>query len=173
MSDVLNKNAPEDPKVILKKIQSHLGFTPYWYANLSESPVALEAYISLAKTFEKSSLNAKEQQIVLLTTCIANQCDFCFSTESFISTQIIGLDHATVEAIQQSKPLDDPKLNALADFTRHVVTLRGKVYGEPLNFFLAAGYQFEQALDVIIGVSLKNLSNYANHMTDSTFFKSR
>jgi alkylhydroperoxidase family enzyme len=32
---------------------------------------------------------------------------------------------------------------------------------------LAAGYDKRQALEVLVGVTMKTLSNYANHLTDT------
>lgn len=59
----------------------------------------------------------------------------------------------------------DPKLAALAEFTRAVVNERGWIREHPAyRAFLDAGYKPEQALEVILGVAQKTLSNYANHL---------
>ena len=66
------ESAPEGSKTILKDAQKNLGFVPNLYANLAESPTALQAYTSLAGIFEKSSLSPAEQQVVALTVSVLN-----------------------------------------------------------------------------------------------------
>ena len=44
---------------------------------------------------------------------------------------------------------------------------RGWVVGPATAAFLAAGYSPQQALDVILGVTMKTLSNYVNHLTET------
>ncbi len=46
-----------------------------------------------------------------------------------------------------------------------MVKERGWVTGEPLESFLDAGFTDQQALEVVLGVAMKTLSNYANHLT--------
>lgn len=57
------------------------------------------------------------------------------------------------------------KLAALIALTRAIVQERGWVTEHPaLQRFLAAGFSKEQALEVVLGVTQKTLSNYANHL---------
>ncbi|MGZ8908013.1 MAG: hypothetical protein ACXW1U_20100 [Methylobacter sp.] len=39
--------------------------------------------------------------------------------------------------------------------------------GNILDNFLAAGYSQAQVLDVVLGVTMKTLSNYTNHLIDT------
>ncbi|MGZ8160854.1 MAG: hypothetical protein ACXWT4_18915 [Methylobacter sp.] len=41
---------------------------------------------------------------------------------------------------------------------------RGKVTGIALDNFIGAGYSRLQVLEVVLGVTMKTLSNYANHI---------
>ncbi|MGH8111785.1 MAG: hypothetical protein ACREPL_07620 [Rhodanobacteraceae bacterium] len=50
-------------------------------------------------------------------------------------------------------------------FTRSVVRERGFVASAAVDAFLAAGFTHRQVLDVVLGVAMKTLSNYANHLT--------
>jgi alkylhydroperoxidase family enzyme len=64
--------------------------------------------------------------------------------------------------------LQDQKLNALVAFTRAVVHERGWVAGsQELKDFFAVSYTPQNALEVLLGVAMKTLSNYANHLTDT------
>lgn len=72
---------------------------------------------------------------------------------------------AVVDALRNRTTLPDTRLEALATFTRQMVKERGWVAGAPLQAFLKAGFTHQQALEVVLGVAMKTLSNYANHLT--------
>lgn len=158
-------SAPEAARAILKASKDKLGFVPNLYAKLAESPAALAAYMSLGEHFGKSSLNATQQQVVLLSASVVNGCEFCVAAHSVVAKNMVKVDAAIVDAIRDGEKLPDAKLDTLARFTRDVVRERGWVTGAPLEQFLATGFSRAQALDVVLGVAMKTLSNYANHLT--------
>jgi len=45
-----------------------------------------------------------------------------------------------------------------------VVEQRGVIDGTDLQRFVDAGYAREQAFEVLVGVAMKTLSNYTNHI---------
>lgn len=61
----------------------------------------------------------------------------------------------------------DPKLDTLAKFTLAVINTKGRVGDEALAEFLEAGYTQQNALDVVLGVSLASLCNYANNLANT------
>ena len=65
-------------------------------------------------------------------------------------------------AVVSAGALPNPKLEALAEFTRAVIRTKGAVSAEELQAFLAAGYAEQQVLEVILGVALATLCNFAN-----------
>ncbi|MFT5052283.1 MAG: alkylhydroperoxidase family enzyme [Chlamydiales bacterium] len=69
-----------------------------------------------------------------------------------------------VAAVRASTSLPTPELEALRTFALAVVDERGWVGGAPLEAFLAAGYSSRHALEVVLAVAFKTLSNYTNHM---------
>lgn len=83
------------------------------------------------------------------------------------------IDRAVVQAVRNDGPIADAKLEALRLFTKSVVEKRGFASEEEKNGFLAAGYTDQNILEVILGVVMKTLSNYANHIAgtplDSAF----
>jgi len=73
-----------------------------------------------------------------------------------------------LEALRNRTPIeDDPKLDTLAKFTIAVINTKGAVGDEAYNDFLEAGYTAQNALDVILGVSLASLCNYANNLAQT------
>lgn len=162
------QTAPVGALPILEAANKGLGFIPNLYAHLAEAPVALEAYKQLGALLEKSSLTPEEQQVVLIAVSAENRCEYCVAAHSFIARNMVKVDGARVDALRGNSCLQDAKLNALVAFARAVVRERGWVQGsQELKDFYAAGYTPQNALEVLLGVSMKTLSNYANHLTDT------
>lgn len=160
--------APVGALPILEAANKGLGFIPNLYAHLAEAPVALEAYKQLGALLEKSTLTPEEQQVVLISVSIENRCEYCVAAHSFIARNLIKIDSQRVDALRGNSCLQDTKLNALAKFTRAVVRERGWVAGsQELKDFFAVGYTPQNALEVLLGVAMKTLSNYTSHLTDT------
>ena len=159
------ESAPEKSKPILEGARKALGFVPNLYAVFAESPAALEAYTTMGTILDRStSLTATERQVILLTTIFENECDYCMAAH----TTIAGMQRVpepVVQALRNGEPVPDARLAALSDFTRKVVRERGWVPEADVQAFLDAGFTRGQLLEVILGIGMKILSNYTNHIT--------
>ncbi|MDQ3511357.1 MAG: carboxymuconolactone decarboxylase family protein [Pseudomonadota bacterium] len=156
--------APEQSRPMLEGAIAKLGFLPNLYAHLAEAPAALEAYFGLAAQFDKTSLSPAERQVVLLAASVENGCEFCVAAHSMMSGMAKVPDNS-VQALRAAGSLPDSRLDALAGFTRSMVRDRGWPSAESSHAFYKAGFDRRQALEVVLGVSMKTLSNYANHLT--------
>lgn len=154
--------APQRSKATLAQVEKAFGFVPNLAGMLAESPAALEGYLAVAAAFGRSGLSKTEQQVVLLTASVENECQYCVAAHTAIAAGD-GVPAEVVAAVRSAAPIGDPKLEALRRFAQAVVERRGWVEDE-LPAFLAAGYTRANALDVITGVTQKTLSNYANHI---------
>lgn len=72
-----------------------------------------------------------------------------------------------LQALRKATPIQDNKLDTLARFTLAVINTKGKVGETLLNEFFAVGYTQQNALDVVLGVSLASLCNCANNLADT------
>jgi len=158
------QNAPLAAQPLLEGAQQKFGFVPNLLGGLAESPTVLQAYLDIGALFDRTSLTSVEQQVVLLAASIENHCIYCVAVHSMLAKHKAKADAAIVDALREQQPLMDKKLDALATFTRAVVEQRGKVTGIALDNFIAAGYSRAQVLEVVLGVTMKTLSNYANHI---------
>src|SRR3546814_10941351 len=70
------ESAPEAARETLTKVQKNYGFLPNLLAGLAEAPAALHGYIALSAQYDKSSLTAQEQQVVLLAASVIKECGF-------------------------------------------------------------------------------------------------
>lgn len=161
------QQAPAAAQPLLQGAQQKFGFVPNLLGALAESPPTLQAYLDLGAVIEQTSLTPVEQQVVLLAASAENHCHYCMAAHSLIAKRMAKADAAIVDALRRQRPLPDPKLQALATFTRAVVNQHGYVAGKTLDDFIAAGYDRRQVLEVVLGVAMKTLSNYANHIMDT------
>jgi uncharacterized peroxidase-related enzyme len=160
-------SAPEPARPLLKGAQQQLGFVPNLYAHLAEAPAALSAYLELSDLLGDTSLSPTEQQLLALAISAENGCGYCMAAHSTIARHMVQVPSSIVDALRDGAALEEPRLEALRRFAAAVVRDRGEVRGKHLEAFLAAGYTRQQAIEVLLGVALKTLSNYANHLFDT------
>ncbi len=159
------ETASDEAKPILEQIQKGFGFVPNLFAYMAEAPTTLEAYLALNKIIEKTSLTPAQQQIALLAVSVENQCDFCTVAHRAIG-KMKQANQQTLDALNTEDSISDDSDAALAKFTQSVVSERGRLSKNMINEFLRAGFTNQQALEVMIIVSIKTLSNYINHLTE-------
>jgi len=159
------ESAPPDSQAPLQAIRERYGFIPNLAAVFAEAPGAFRALLSALKAYDDESLTLTqlERQVVLLSTSVANRCDYCTAAHSMLAHSL-GLAREDVMALQRGMPLGDAKLESLRRFTERLVENRGRIDDGSLGSFLEAGYTKAQILEVVQGISLKTLTNYANHI---------
>lgn len=160
------ETAPAASARQLEQIRKSLGFIPNLAAILADAPAALEGYFSLGAIFEKTSLSPTERQVVLLAVSRANHCEYCMAAHTVIA-KMQSVPGAVVEAIRNGNPIADPKLEALRRFSTAVVRKRGVLDADELESFFNAGYSRANILEVIVGVAMKTISNYTNHIAST------
>jgi len=100
----------------------------------------------------------------LLSISCVNRCSYCVAAHSFMAEKVSGVPLEVIHAIRQQSDIPDAKFKVLSDFTRMFVIKRGWLDEGDLEPFLAAGFNEAQVLDLLLAVSVKTLSNYANHL---------
>ena len=163
------ETAPESLKKNLTNVKKNNGgYIPNLIGLLANSPAALETYQTVGGINRQTSLTATEREAVQITAAVTNGCAFCVAGHTAISIKQVKIPEDVLEALRQGTPIDsDPKLNTLVQFTLAVINNRGKVGDQALEEFFAAGYNQENALDVVLGVSLATLCNYANNLINT------
>jgi uncharacterized peroxidase-related enzyme len=164
LKPVTVETAPGDSRPVLENIKKGFGFVPNLMAIFANSPTALQGYLALDGVWEKGSFTPSERQLILLTTSVANDCGYCIAAHSTIAKGFLKVAAEVVAAIRDEQPLADTKLNALVNYTRELVTQRGHASPETVQAFLDAGYTAPQAMEVLLGVALKTISNYLDHI---------
>ncbi|MGK7295011.1 MAG: carboxymuconolactone decarboxylase family protein [Candidatus Wenzhouxiangella sp. M2_3B_020] len=165
--DVLSKDsAPEEARNLLEQAEKNYGFVPNILGVMANAPALLEGYMTLNGIFEKTSFSTAEKQIVLLGAATENECDYCTAAHTAIA-KMQDVDEAVLQAVQKGEKIPDERLDALFRFTRVMVEKRGHPSGDDLRAFFDAGFSEAQVQEVILGVGLKTLSNYNNHVAET------
>ena len=155
--------APEGARQHLAGARRRMGFITTLNAVMAESPELLAGYNALAEQFGKSSLPAVAKHVVLITASVENNCSYCVAAHSTLARRADTAPEI-VEALRAGKPLSDPGLEAVRRLTQAMVAGRGWVNDEEIDAFLAAGHTRRNVLDIVLGVGMKTLSNYTNHI---------
>lgn len=162
------QTAPEQAKERMEMVQKANGFIPNLIAVLANSPQALEMYQEVGKLNSKSSLTPEEIEVVQITAAAHNGCDFCVAGHTKIGTLKLKMPENVLNALRARTTIEDnAKYQALAQFTMQLIDKRGKVSDDELAAIKAAGYSEQNILDVVLGVALATLCNYANNVAQN------
>lgn len=149
----------------LRTAKTKLGMVPNMYGVMANSPGLLDTYIHGYEVFRASSgFTPVEQEVVLLAISRENGCTYCVAAHSFIADKMSGVPEDVTNAIRDGRPIQDARLAALHDFTRTMVVKRGLPSTADVSAFLATGFSERQILEIVLAISVKILSNYANHL---------
>jgi len=159
---------------LLARAEQSYGFIPNLLGVLAESPATLKAYLAIGKIFDESSFTQAEREVIMLTASRVQDCRYCVAAHSAVAgMQKVPAD--VIEAIRNDLPIANKKLEALRAFTVSIIENRGWIFDEETgafleagyNTFLEAGYNKAQILELILGISFKTISNYANHFANT------
>ena len=159
-------SAPEGSHGVMDAYTERFGFIPNLVSIMAESPAALKGYATTYGLLAETDFSPAEQQLIFLATSRENGCRYCVAAHS-VAGQMMGLDIETINAVRDGRPVLDPKLAAITDFTTKVVQKRGHVSNQDTESFMTAGHSKAQILDVLLGVSTKTISNYMNHIAQT------
>ena len=161
------EDAPGSAGKMLADVQAKMGgFLPNLYAQMANAPAVLEAYLTLSDILGKTSFSPAEQQLILLTASVRNGCKYCVAAHSS-GGRMAKLDKQAIEAVRDGNAIEDTRLQALRLFTEHQIETRGKVEAAAMESFRAAGFTEVQASEVLVGVSMKALSNSFSRMAQT------
>ncbi|MFD0857480.1 carboxymuconolactone decarboxylase family protein [Roseovarius aquimarinus] len=160
------ETAPDASKHLLENSQKAFGRLPGLHKVMATSPQVLEGYQVLHKLFTETEFDADELTVVWQTINVEHECHYCVPAHTGIAKRMKVSDEIST-ALRDETPLPSPKLEALRTFTLQMLRSRGNVTQDQMDAFFAAGYGHRAALDVILGLSQKVMSNYINHIAET------
>lgn len=165
LSALSSETAVGKARTVLDKAVKQTGFLPNMYARMANSPGLLGAYLDAYAAFRsESGFTPAEQEVIFMVISRENGCEYCVAAHSTLADKMSKVPTPVTDAIRALRPVPDAKLSALATFVEVMVRTRGLPSRSAVEAFLAAGYVERQVLEVVLAISVKILSNYANHL---------
>lgn len=156
--------AHEAARPILKASQRQFGFLPSPVARAAASPALLKHMLASFAAFDQSSLNNVEREVVAMSVAFHMGCHYCMAMHSAMLTR----EHPQlVAALRTGATLPDARLQTLRELVQSLLEQRGHVPESTWRAFLAAGFNQQQALDVVLGTSVYLLSTLTNVLTEA------
>ncbi|NRB60730.1 MAG: carboxymuconolactone decarboxylase family protein [Winogradskyella sp.] len=152
----------ENNQAIFDNLKSKLGFVPNLYATYAHSDTALENYLSFSSA--KTSLSAKEKEVVNLAVSQVNDCIYCLSAHTAIG-KMNGFNDNEILEFRAGYSSSNDKLDALAKLAKNVTENRGRTDASVIENFFNSGYNKGNLIDVISLVGDKTISNYIHSTT--------
>jgi len=149
-------------QAIFDSLNKGLGFVPNLYATYAHSDTALENYLNFANA--KTSLSAKEKEVVNLAVSQVNECIYCLSAHTAIG-KMNGFTDEQILELRAGYSTVNTKFDALAKLARNITENRGKTDDSVLENFFNAGYTKGNLIDTISLVGDKTISNYVHSTT--------
>jgi len=160
------ETAPDGSKEPINWYLENFGMVPNLAGVLAESPALLNAYWETQKNLlGRSVLTPQEINIVQTSVAHANACQYCVAGHTaFGKMEAFGNTDEQMNAVREDKTFEEPKMEALRDFTLLVLRNQGRMSTSQLQDFIEAGFSRQAALDVVACVAAKVMSNYANQI---------
>ena len=156
------ENAPQESQKLIERSEQAYGFLPKLHQILAGAPAAYQSYLDNFALFEnETTFSPLEQQIVFQTANYENNCHYCVPGHTYLMTAA-KMPAEIIENLREGTPIADAKLEALRVFTRRVINQRGHLADAEIEEFFAAGYNQRQALEVLVGLAAKLVSNFTN-----------
>jgi alkylhydroperoxidase family enzyme len=156
--------APEGSKPALRQLQSTFGMLPNIAGAIATSPVLINSLVGLFGNVHGGSFSEAQVQTVLLTDAVTNASTWAVAFHTALALKE-GLDPADVEAMRQGRLPKDTKLAALSALARTMIEKRGRLDGQDIDRFLAAGFGRDHLLEVIAIVAASTITNYTGSIT--------
>lgn len=132
---------------------------------MAESPILLGGFVGAFANFHGGTFTGGQKQVLLLANAVANACPWAVAFHSTMALEE-GVDADDVRALREKGWPKDPKLAALAAFTRTLIEQRGHVAERDLARLTEVGFGYDQALEVIAGLAVSVMANYAGNITN-------
>lgn len=148
-------------------IKAAIGVVPNAYANIgSNSPIALETLLNIDGALKKGTLGTKESEVVKLVVSQAAECDYCLAAHTLISKKA-GLSKEDILAIRRGTPSSDKRLDALASFTKELISTTGTASDSAVEEIKSAGFTDTQIVEIVLAITSITFTNLFNRINDT------
>ncbi|HEU5166260.1 MAG TPA: carboxymuconolactone decarboxylase family protein [Chitinophagaceae bacterium] len=152
----------ESNQAIFDHMQKAFGMVPNLYATFALNETALADYLALQN--RKSTLSAKEREIINLVVSQVNECKYCTAAHTAVA-KMNGFTEEQILEIRRAQITFNDKFAVLARFVRETTINKGRPSEVAYDEFFEAGYTKANFVDVMIVIGDKITSNYLHNIT--------
>jgi uncharacterized peroxidase-related enzyme len=149
-------------QAIFDHMKSAFGVVPNLYATFALNDTALGDYLALQN--RKSTLSAKEREIINLVVSQVNDCKYCVPAHTMLA-KMNGFTDEQILEIRRAQISFNDKYAALAKFVKETTVNRGRPSENSYDNFFEAGYTKANLVDVMMVIGDKIISNYLHNIT--------
>ena len=153
--------SPNNQK-IFDHMQNAYGTVPNLYATFALNETALADYLALQN--RKSTLSAKEREIINLVVSQVNDCKYCVPAHTAVG-KMHGFTDDQILEIRRAQISFDRKYDALAKFVKETAIHRGRPSENAADALFEAGYTKANVVDIMVIIGDKIISNYLHNFT--------
>ncbi len=158
------KTADPNTKAAFELVQSAFGEIPNLMKMLAIAPNVLKGVMVFNQAVTGGELETSlVEQVALLASGI-NQCEYCVAVHVHVGQQI-GLSRDELICNLQGES-NNPKSQAVLNFTRAVVNNRGQVDPSLVNALREQGLSDKAILEIVGVIGLYTFLNYVKHLTE-------
>ena len=159
---VPDAQASAETQELYGMLKQKIGSVPNVYRVYGHSSAALKANLVMDDALSHGELTGKEIEIVALTVSQFNNCEYCLAAHTTVG-KMQGMSEAqTIDA--RKGVYATSKEQSLIDFTKNILTKKGKISENDLTDFLQAGYSNGAVVEVIGQIAKNFFNNYTNHI---------
>lgn len=164
-------SAPEGSRRRMAGIERAFGYLPAAVGLMATSPQTLEGFSAANAEFERSSLDPVSREVVVMTIAGRFDCHVCIAMHT-ARLERLDAPASLIAALRDGTTLDDERYEALRTFTLAALDGRGVVDDTTHLQFQRAGYDQQNALEVVLALGVYTISAFANRMTGATLDES-
>jgi uncharacterized peroxidase-related enzyme len=149
-------------QAIFDAVKKSMGFVPNLYASFAHSENALASFMAVQSG--KTSLNAKEKEVVNLIVSQVNDCPYCLSAHTALAKKN-GFSDSQIIEIRKGTISFDSKLDALVKLAKSIAENKGHADQSLIDNFIAQGFTQGSIIDTIMLVGIRGITNYVYAIT--------
>jgi len=136
------------------------------FKGMAANPGVLKAFLAFSEGAKRGgALTPAEHEVVALVVSQKRNCEYCLAAHTQIAKGEGFSEDATLQIRRGSA--DDPKHQALIDFTCSVLETDGFVSDAQLQAFRAAGYDDAAVIEVLAAMTVMTFTNLFNHINET------
>lgn len=159
-------DAPMASQPLLAAVEKKLGTVPNLFRLISNSPSALEGYLSLSRALARGALSPQTGERIALAIAEINGCDYCLSAHTYLAKNQANLGEAEIAANRNGFS-NEVKDDVAVGFAAHLALSFGHVSAADIRSIRRAGYTDAQIVELILRVALSIFTNYLNIAADT------